>query len=194
VSLVFLSACGGSDGESLNDVSEPTIDERFAVDADGRELALLCYGEGSPTVFMEPGDDGTGTDGFSNIMRPIGERATACTYDRPGFGEAIPLPRLAGRWSMRPATYTLSSRPQISQYRSFTWVTLGRIHRALLRVALPRRGGGRHLARHRAGGSQGRSKAHQAHRHDILGTPDPRSQARSAQLRGLRWAVLGSNQ
>jgi alpha/beta hydrolase fold len=90
VSLVFLSACGGSDGGSLNDVSEPTIDERFAVDADGRELALLCYGEGSPTVFIEPGDDGTGTDGFSNIMRPIGEQTTTCTYDRPGFGRSDP--------------------------------------------------------------------------------------------------------
>ena len=88
VLVVSLSACG-SDGDSPNDVSEPAIDERFAVDADGRQLALLCYGEGSPTVFLEPGDGGSG-DEFSFIMRPLGEQATTCTYDRPGSGRSDP--------------------------------------------------------------------------------------------------------
>lgn len=88
-SLVFLSACGGSDGDSPNDVSEPAIDQRFAIDADGRRLALLCYGEGAPTVFLEPGDGGSG-DEFSFMMRPLGERTTTCTYDRPGFGRSDP--------------------------------------------------------------------------------------------------------
>lgn len=86
--VVSLSACG-SDGASPNDVSEPTINQRFAIDADGRRLALLCYGEGSPTVFLEPGDDGSG-DEFSYVMRPLGERTTTCTYDRPGFGQSDP--------------------------------------------------------------------------------------------------------
>jgi pimeloyl-ACP methyl ester carboxylesterase len=89
VSIVFLSACGGSDGDSLNDVSQPAIDQRFAVDADGRQLALLCYGEGSPTVFLEPGDGGSG-DEFTFVMRPLGERTMTCTYDRPGFGRSDP--------------------------------------------------------------------------------------------------------
>ena len=89
LSLVFLSACGGSGGDSLNDVSEPTIEESFAVDADGRQLALLCYGEGSPTVFLEPGDGGSG-DEYSFVMRPLGEQTTTCTYDRPGFGRSDP--------------------------------------------------------------------------------------------------------
>jgi pimeloyl-ACP methyl ester carboxylesterase len=89
LALVFLSACGGSGSDSPNDVSEPAIDERFAVDADGRQLALLCYGEGSPTVFLEPGDGGSG-DEFSYVMRPLGERTTTCTYDRPGFGRSDP--------------------------------------------------------------------------------------------------------
>jgi pimeloyl-ACP methyl ester carboxylesterase len=86
--VVFLSACG-SGSDSPNDVSEPAIDERFVVDADGRQLALLCYGEGSPTVFLEPGDDGSG-DEFSFVMRPLGERTTTCTYDRPGSGRSDP--------------------------------------------------------------------------------------------------------
>ena len=87
LSLVFLSACGGSGSDSPNEVSEPAIDESFAVDADGRQLALLCYGEGSPTVFLEPGDDGSG-DEFTYIMRPLGEQTTTCTYDRPGSGRS----------------------------------------------------------------------------------------------------------
>ena len=89
LSLAFLSACGGSDSDSPNDVSQPAIDESFAVDADGRKLALLCYGEGSPTVFLEPGDDGSG-DEFAFVMRPLGEQTTTCTYDRPGFGASDP--------------------------------------------------------------------------------------------------------
>lgn len=88
LSLAFMGGCG-SDGPSANDVSEPSIDRRFAVDADGRQLALLCYGEGSPTVFLEPGDDGSG-DEFAFVMRPLGERTTTCTYDRPGFGRSDP--------------------------------------------------------------------------------------------------------
>jgi pimeloyl-ACP methyl ester carboxylesterase len=88
LSLLFLSACG-SGSDSPNDVSEPAIDESFVVDADGRQLALLCNGEGSPTVFLEPGDGGSG-DEFSFVMRPLRERTTTCTYDRPGFGRSDP--------------------------------------------------------------------------------------------------------
>ena len=89
LSLVFLSACGGSDSDSTNDVSEPAIDERFAVDADSRQLALLCYGEGSPTVFLEPGDGGGG-DEYAFVMRPLGEWTTTCTYDPTGFDRSDP--------------------------------------------------------------------------------------------------------
>ena len=69
--------------------SEPVIDDRFAVDAEGRQLALVCYGEGSPMVFLEPGDDGTGSDDAS-LIGPLAERTTTCTYDRPGFGGSDP--------------------------------------------------------------------------------------------------------
>ena len=90
--LVFLSACGGSGSDSPSDVSEPAIDEHFAIDADDRQLALLCYGEGAPTILLEPGDGGSG-DEFSFVMRPLGERTTTCTYDRPGFGRSDPPAR-----------------------------------------------------------------------------------------------------
>ena len=68
LSLVFLSACGGSCSDSPNDVSEPSINESFAVDSDSRQLALLCYSEGSTTVFLDPGTDGAG-DEFTHIIR-----------------------------------------------------------------------------------------------------------------------------
>jgi hypothetical protein len=38
-----------------NDVSEPVIDGRFPVGADGHKLAMLCLGEGSPTIILESG-------------------------------------------------------------------------------------------------------------------------------------------
>jgi pimeloyl-ACP methyl ester carboxylesterase len=98
--LVSLCACG-ADSDSPNDVSKPTIDERFAVDADGRQLALRCYGERSPTVFLEPGDGGSG-DEFTFVMRPLGERTTTCTYDRPGSGRSDPPSK--GRRTLDDAT------------------------------------------------------------------------------------------
>jgi pimeloyl-ACP methyl ester carboxylesterase len=88
VLVVSLSACGGSDSDSLNDVSEPTIDERFTVGVDEKKVALLCYGEGSPLVFLEPGDDGDGTDGSDLVLRPLAERNMACTYARVGAGSS----------------------------------------------------------------------------------------------------------
>src|SRR5262245_45099350 len=88
VLLTVVSACGGSGNDSPNDVSSPAIDRRFAVDAEGRQLALLCYGEGSPMVFLEPAS-GAGDD-FKYMMRQLGELTTTCTYDRAGYGRSDP--------------------------------------------------------------------------------------------------------
>jgi hypothetical protein len=77
LSLVFLSACGGSGSESPNDVSEPAIDESFAVDPNGRQLALLCYGEESPTVVLEPATATRVTSPATS--RSLGERTTTCS-------------------------------------------------------------------------------------------------------------------
>jgi hypothetical protein len=89
--VVFFStaACGG-ESDSVNDVSEPTIDARVAVGADEKQVALRCFGEGSPLVFLEPGDDGDGTDGSDLLLRPLAERNMACTYARLGAGSSDP--------------------------------------------------------------------------------------------------------
>jgi pimeloyl-ACP methyl ester carboxylesterase len=89
VSLAFMSACG-SESDSANDVSQPTIEKSFAIGPDDRQVALLCFGEGSPMVFFEPGSDGSGIEEFARVLRPIGERTTACTYDRLGAGRSDP--------------------------------------------------------------------------------------------------------
>lgn len=88
LSLIFASACGSSERDSPSDVFEPTISERVTVGADEQQVALLCYGEGSPVVFLEPGDDGDGTDGSDPVLRQLAERTMACTYARLGAGSS----------------------------------------------------------------------------------------------------------
>jgi hypothetical protein len=87
--IASTAACGGN-GDSINDVSAPTIDGRFAVGPDGQEVALVCFGAGSPAVFLEPGDGGSGIEEFAQVVRALGRHATACTYDRLGAGNSDP--------------------------------------------------------------------------------------------------------
>jgi pimeloyl-ACP methyl ester carboxylesterase len=93
VAVVVLSTtgCGGDNG-SANDVSEPMIDERFTVGSERKQVALVCFGEGSPLVFLEPGDDASGIEEFTTVrlLRPLAEEGTACTYDRLGAGGSDP--------------------------------------------------------------------------------------------------------
>ena len=124
LSLVFLSACGGSGSDSPNEVSEPAIDESFAVDADGRQLALLCSAKGH-----RPSSSSLVTTAL------VTSSPTSCAHSgsrrrhAPRIGQdpvaAIPLRELGGHWTTRPPTYTLSSRPPTSQFRSFTWARPG---------------------------------------------------------------------
>jgi pimeloyl-ACP methyl ester carboxylesterase len=90
VSLALLSTACGSDSDSMasTDVSEPTIDERFAVSPDGQQLALLCFGEDAPAIILEPGSDGSGIEEFARVLRPLGEETMTCTYDRLGAGQS----------------------------------------------------------------------------------------------------------
>jgi surfactin synthase thioesterase subunit len=89
VVVLWITGCGGDNG-SANDVSEPTIDERFTVGSERKQVALLCFGEGSPLVFLEPGDGGSGIEEFAAVLRPLAEEGTACTYDRVGAARSDP--------------------------------------------------------------------------------------------------------
>jgi pimeloyl-ACP methyl ester carboxylesterase len=75
----------------VDPTSEPSIEASFAVDK-ARKLALVCWGEGSPTVLLETGgvniDEWTG----SGLVRALAGDTRVCTYDRAGTGRSDPAP------------------------------------------------------------------------------------------------------
>ena len=60
----------------------------------GRQIHLLCQGQGSPAVILESGIPGTSL-GWASVIEDIASFATVCAYDRAGYGwsEAGPEPR-----------------------------------------------------------------------------------------------------
>lgn len=61
---------------------------------DGRQMHLLCQGQGSPAVILESGMPGTSL-GWASVIEDIASFARVCAYDRAGYGwsEAGPEPR-----------------------------------------------------------------------------------------------------
>ena len=55
------------------------------VELDGRNVHLLCAGEGSPTVILEAGLPASSLTWMS-VFSEIAELTRVCTYDRPGYG------------------------------------------------------------------------------------------------------------
>lgn len=64
------------------------------VELNGRQVHLLCAGEGSPTVILEAG---AGSLAWMSVFSEIAELTRVCTYDRPGYGWSEPAssPRTA---------------------------------------------------------------------------------------------------
>ena len=60
----------------------------------GRQMHLLCRGQGSPAVILESGIPGTSL-GWTSVMEDIALFTRVCAYDRAGYGwsEAGPEPR-----------------------------------------------------------------------------------------------------
>ena len=102
--LATAAACGGdgtpagseasspNETESLPADQNPTIDDMFTVAPDGRKDALVCWGEGKPTVLLETG--GTNIEEWtgSNIITELAPITQVCTYDRAGTGKSDPAP------------------------------------------------------------------------------------------------------
>jgi pimeloyl-ACP methyl ester carboxylesterase len=102
--LVLAAACGG-DGDdapspttsqaepttsnTVNPFADPAVEGMFAL-ADGRKLALSCWGDGSPTIILEPGSDDAGIARFKNspIARDLATSNLVCAYDRAGLGNS----------------------------------------------------------------------------------------------------------
>lgn len=61
---------------------------------DGRQVHLLCHGQGSPAVILESGMPGISL-GWVSVIEDIASFARVCAYDRAGWGwsEAGPEPR-----------------------------------------------------------------------------------------------------
>ncbi len=53
---------------------------------DGRELHLVCMGQGSPTVILSAGLGDWSGSAWSHIQPDIAKTTKACAWDRPGFG------------------------------------------------------------------------------------------------------------
>jgi hypothetical protein len=75
--------------------ASPSIEAKFAVGDDGRRLALVCWGEGSPTVVLETGGANIEEWSGSGVVRQLARQSRVCTYDRAGTGasDAAPVER-----------------------------------------------------------------------------------------------------
>lgn len=111
VMLLPLAACSGASGRATTgattaqpsavtsspSISEdpfehPTIDGSYSVTAAGRQLRLVCWGTGSPTVLLETGGSNIEEWTDSGIVRRLASVTRACTYDRAGTGSSDPAP------------------------------------------------------------------------------------------------------
>jgi pimeloyl-ACP methyl ester carboxylesterase len=59
-------------------------DTRLVTLSDGKQLSLLCMGEGTPVVMMEAGVGVAGIISWRNVQPAIGRLTKVCAYDRPG--------------------------------------------------------------------------------------------------------------
>jgi hypothetical protein len=77
---------------SADPAASPSIEAKFAVADDGRRLALVCWGEGSPTVLLETGGANIEEWTGSGMVRRLATGTRVCTYDRAGTGTSDPAP------------------------------------------------------------------------------------------------------
>ena len=100
VLMTVLAACSSGDPKepaadptpSVDPAQNPSIDDTFPVAPDGRKAALVCWGEGIPTVLLETG--GTNIEEWtgSGIVSELAPVTRVCTYDRAGTGKSDPAP------------------------------------------------------------------------------------------------------
>ena len=72
----------------------PTQRGRFPIGTEQRELALTCWGEGSPAVLFDAGSGDAGISRWksSSITQAIAARTQVCAYDRAGLGDSDAAP------------------------------------------------------------------------------------------------------
>jgi hypothetical protein len=87
---LIASACGsnGGDAGSTEKKSTGKLDRVVKVDGD-RGLYVRCTGSGSPTVFMEGGDEDT-SDSYGYAEESVAKVTRTCVYDRANLGQSDP--------------------------------------------------------------------------------------------------------
>jgi len=82
------------------------------VDIGGRQLHLLCIGDGEPTVFFESSGWGTALSSAAARER-IATRTTVCSYDRSGLGWSEPGPSIASSADLARDLAVLQDRAKL---------------------------------------------------------------------------------
>ena len=83
----------GTASAPIDPLSSPSITGRFAV-SDGRQLALTCWGTGSPTVVLVGGHPSDGIADFegTQFIRLLAAETRTCAYSRSGYRGSDPAP------------------------------------------------------------------------------------------------------
>lgn len=82
------------------------------VDIGGRNLHLLCIGEGEPTVFFESSGWGTSVSA-ARVRERLSADTTVCSYDRAGNGWSDPGPSEASAADLARDLAVLQDRAQV---------------------------------------------------------------------------------
>ena len=105
--------CGDDDGDDAESaaIAETTIhtaadgaaahdvDDRFAVGEEETEVAIRCWGEGSPAIVFEAGHPASGLDdydaepGFQRLVADLSQEKQVCVYARAGTPQSEPVPK-----------------------------------------------------------------------------------------------------
>ena len=79
----------------LDPLASPSLDGLFVVDASDRKIALRCWGDGDPTVFLESGGGAIDEFAGSRLVRRIATETRVCLYNRAGRTPSDPAPNRA---------------------------------------------------------------------------------------------------
>lgn len=76
------------DGQARREFPAPGM----MVDVGGRQLHVLCIGDGSPIVFYEASGFGLSSMQAQTVRERVSSRTRVCSYDRAGMGWSDPAP------------------------------------------------------------------------------------------------------
>jgi pimeloyl-ACP methyl ester carboxylesterase len=70
------------------------VDARYPVGADKGQLAIVCWGQGAPTIVIDAGsgDAGIARWGSHRVTADLALHHEVCTYDRAGLGRSDQAP------------------------------------------------------------------------------------------------------